>query len=115
MASPDIEERSIESEKNRRQYEDINREIIRRRVKVREISSKTECREKDEDAVTLDGKCSIKDKKRKKKMLLIKRKNKNVEIAFSTTLQITRLFHFQYLMSAKDLLLHNLKRILKEI
>ncbi|XP_067122107.1 uncharacterized protein [Centruroides vittatus] len=59
MASPDIEESSIESEKNKRENENINHDIARRRVKVREISSKTECGEKDEDAVTLNGKCSI--------------------------------------------------------
>ncbi|XP_067122108.1 uncharacterized protein [Centruroides vittatus] len=60
MASPDIEERSIESEKNRRENENINHDISRRRLKVREISFKTECGEKDEDAVMLNGKCSIK-------------------------------------------------------
>ncbi|XP_023243554.1 uncharacterized protein LOC111641602 [Centruroides sculpturatus] len=53
MASPDIEQRYIKPE-------NINYDITRHRVKKREISPKTECAEKDEDVVMLNGKCSIK-------------------------------------------------------
>ncbi|XP_023231156.1 uncharacterized protein LOC111631189 [Centruroides sculpturatus] len=52
MASPDIQQRYIKPE-------NINHDITRHRVKKREISSKTECGEKDEDVVMLNGKCSI--------------------------------------------------------
>ncbi|XP_023210544.1 uncharacterized protein LOC111613418 [Centruroides sculpturatus] len=60
ISSPDVEVRYIESEKTQGKDENINRDITRHRVKVREMSSKTECGEKDKDAVILNGKCSIK-------------------------------------------------------
>ncbi|XP_023231155.1 uncharacterized protein LOC111631188 [Centruroides sculpturatus] len=60
MASPDIEERYTKSEKTKGNDVNINSDIARHRLKIRDISSKTECGEKDEDAVMLNGICSIK-------------------------------------------------------
>ncbi|XP_023210540.1 uncharacterized protein LOC111613415 [Centruroides sculpturatus] len=57
MASPDIEERYIKTKEG---DANINSDISRHQLKIRDVSSKTECGEKDEDAVMLNGKCSIK-------------------------------------------------------
>ncbi|XP_023213233.1 uncharacterized protein LOC111641606 [Centruroides sculpturatus] len=117
MAPPDIKERYI---KSKEADANINYDISRHQHKIRDISSKTECGEKDEDAVMLNRKCSIKKselceycvtleaickinitetegEQEGKRMILKKRKNKKVDIAFWTTLQITRSFHSQYM------------------